>query len=205
MRSILFCGNGMSAEILKKLHGKYKIYVITEFPKDIGLEYADKVEVANAKNPDEALKAAIKLDEEGYKFEAVISLCWDCPLSVALIAEHFNLFGVTPEIANNSSIKPIRSKLFKEAGVPSPKYECCESLEEVKEVVKNRISLPVVFKPLALAGAKGVIRVDDFNEIEKAYEFCTSCSNEKKVLVNEFLDGTEYSTEGLMVIYDRYF
>lgn len=199
MRSILFCGNGMSAEVLKKLHGKYKIYVITEFPKDKGLEYADKVEVANAKNPEEALKAAIKLDAEGYKFEAVISLCWDCPLSVSLIAEHFNLFGVSPEIAKNSSIKSIRSKLFEDAGVPSPKYKCCGSLEEVKEVLSTSISLPIVFKPLALAGAKGVIYVDDINDVEKAYEFCTSCSNEKNVLVNEYIEGTEYSTEGLMV------
>ena len=198
MKSILFCGSGRSAEILKTLHGKYNIYVITEFPNDIGLEYADKIEVATAKNPDEAFEAALKLDKEGYKFDAVISLCWDCPMSVARIAKHFNLFGVTPEVAKNASVKSIRSKLFAEAGVPAPRYKYCNSLEEVKESIKT-LKFPIVLKPLALAGAKGVIRVDNLDELESAYHYCTSFSKESNVIVNEFLVGTEYSTEGLMI------
>lgn len=197
-KRVLFCGNGMSAEILEKLHSIYTIYVITEFINDRGLEYADKVVFANSKNPDEALQAAINLYNDGYVFDAVLSLCWDCPMSVAKIAERFNLFGISYETAKNSTIKSVRSDVFSKNDVPAPKHFLCGNYQEVLESL-NHIDFPIVLKPLSLSSSKGIILVENYESLHESYNYCVSFETSSQILVNEFLKGTEYSTEGLMI------
>jgi len=197
-KKILFCGNGMSAEILKELHKMFSVCVITEFIHDNGLKYADKVVFANTKNYREALETAKKVHKEGFNFDAVLSLCWDCPMSVAAIAEEFNLFGISFDVAKNSTIKSLRSNLFQKHCVPAPKYCLCKTFLDVIDAINN-IGLPVVLKPITQSSSKGVILVEDMEYLASAYRYCLRFSGDNQVLVNEFIKGTEFSTEGLMV------
>lgn len=197
-KRLLFCGNGMSAEILEKLHNEYTIYVITEFINDRGLEYANKVVFANSKNPNEALQAAIDLYNDGYRFDAVLSLCWDCPMSVARIAEKFNLFGISYEVAENSTIKSIRSDIFYQNNIPAPKHFLCNSYQEVL-IALEQLDFPIVLKPLSLSSSKGIVLVEDKESLFTSYNYCVNFDKNSQLLVNEFITGTEYSTEGLMI------
>ncbi|WP_367115882.1 M20/M25/M40 family metallo-hydrolase [Candidatus Symbiopectobacterium sp. PLON1] len=61
-KNILFCGNGLSGEILNDVRNwGYNIFLITEFPYDNGLEYCTEVVEANSKNVSCAVDTARKL------------------------------------------------------------------------------------------------------------------------------------------------
>jgi biotin carboxylase len=207
-KSILFCGNALSSEVFEILHKIYNIYMICEYDDDVGKKYTKKWVVANSKNPKEALSKAIELHDSGYKFDAVLSLCWDSAMSVSLIGEHFNLNVLPFSIARNSTNKIIRSTIFKENNIPAPLFEACKTKEDVENVLK-RIGYPIVLKPINLSAGRGTILVENSEELEQAYndskKFLTENENHMKnsdnqhIILNQFIKGTEYSTEGLMI------
>ncbi|MFA6513882.1 MAG: ATP-grasp domain-containing protein [Patescibacteria group bacterium] len=197
-KRILFCGNGLSCEIIKTLKDSYEIFMISDFSNDIGIEYVDKLIIAESKNPEAALKAAIELSEQGYTFDAVLSLCWDSGMSVSKIAEHFGLPSVPFDVSYRSTIKSLRSKIFEDNNIPAPKYKLSTSKNDFLSKIKE-IGLPVVLKPVNLSSSKGVILLEKMSELENAYNYCTGFAKSQDVIINEYIEGVEYSTEGLMV------
>ncbi|UJF35532.1 hypothetical protein [Paenibacillus hexagrammi] len=152
-RSILFCGNGYSGEILETLAKEYDLYLISSFRNDRGMEHVKKIILANPLDPQSALQAAKSLKEQGCTFDAVLSLCMDTALSVSAIAEHYQLFGVPYQIAQNATIKSIRSRIFETHDVSAPKYRsCCDYADYVKKV--QEIGFPYVIKPLNLFASR---------------------------------------------------
>ncbi len=198
-KTILFCGNGMSGEAIKeiKLMG-YKVILITDFMNDRGIEDADTVIQAETKNVKVALDASIELYKAGHRFDGVLSLCWDCPISVAKIAQYFNLLGITPEVAESATIKSLRSAIFEKYQVPAPRFKLAKNFAEAYQAAQE-IGFPVVLKPLDQSSSKGVILVDTIDHFESAYRYSTSFSIDPHIIVNEYLVGSEHSTEGLMI------
>ncbi len=198
-KTILFCGNGMSGEAIRPIKEMgYKVLLITEFLDDRGVEDADVLIEADTKNPEKALEASIELSNAGHHFDGVLSLCWDTPISVSLIAEHFNLFGISSLIAKHSTYKSLRSAIFHKYNVPAPRFKLAKNLAEVF-CAAEEIGFPVVLKPLNLSSSKGVILVKNEKELSSAYEYSTSFNKDPQVVVDEYLIGTEHSTEGLMI------
>ena len=198
-KTLLICGNGMSGEVIKdiKLWG-YKVALISEFPHEIGVSDADFFYEANTKSCQSALAAADKLYETGVKFDGVISLCWDCASSVATIAEKYNLISVSVETAEKASKKDIRSAAFEAGNVPAPKFRIVSSYEELEDNIKF-FNFPLILKPVDLSSSKGVILVDKPEELRCAYDYAKSFSTSPEIVMNEYLMGSEHSTEGLMI------
>lgn len=198
-KNILFCGNGLSGEILKDVKGwGYSIFMITEFTNDKGLEHCNEVIEANSKDVASALDAAKKLADKGCLFHGVISLCWDTAKSVAAIASHFGLQSISNASATLATDKDLRSKVFEKEGVPAPRFKVCSCLEEVKDFA-NLIHYPIVLKPLNLSSSKGVILIKNERELENGYNYVKHFGSVEKIIANEFILGSEHSTEGLMI------
>lgn len=199
-QTILICGNGMSGEILKELSEVYNVVLISEFNNDRGLEYVNYFIHANSKDPEEALKAAQNIKSKGYDFEAVLSLCWDSSKSVSKIAKHFNLSGISEEVAHNASNKASRSNLFREYNINSPKHAVVNSLDDLYKEISSFI-FPIIIKPLELSSSKGVTVVEKREDLKKSYEYCKSFQNKdnQTVIINEYIIGKEYSLEGLII------
>src|SRR5262245_7086963 len=96
---------------------------------------------------------------------------------------------------------------FEQHGVPSALSRSVSSLEEAQEVVQE-IGLPVVFKPVALAGSIGVVKVERQEDVQHAYGVAAGASvpgtdfknAQHTVLVEEFLSGPEISVEGVVLV-----
>ena len=54
---------------------------------------------------------------------------------------------------------------------------------------------PLVIKPVDSRGARGVLRLTEAVDLNWAYEFSASQSPSGRVMVEEFLDGQQISTE----------
>lgn len=189
----------MSGEIIKDIKSwGYNIALISEFPNEVGVSDADYFVEANTKIPTSALKAACLLHERGISFHGVISLCWDCAVSVALIAEKYGLFGVSMDTAEKTSRKDVRSEAFEKAGVPAPKFRIVTKYDELLRII-DRFQYPVILKPVDLSSSKGVIIVNDENHLEQSFHYARNFSSSPEIIINEYLLGTEHSTEGLMI------
>jgi len=77
--------------------------------------------------------------------------------------------------------------------LPCPKYQ----LVQDASASLNQISFdfPVIVKPVDRSGSKGVYKVDDMDSLRVAVENSNEVSFCKKVIIEEYIEGTEYSVE----------
>lgn len=201
-KTILFCGNGQSEKILPKVKTwGYDILLITDEEIEPGIIDSERVIVARTMDPDAALNAAKLFVKNGYVFHGVISLCWDCPISVAVIAHHFGLFGITVEVAKRSTYKNQRIEALERAGIRVPKHVCVKMSEALHHLGQN-VEYPVVVKPVDLSGSTGVTYVESQECLRPAIDSLRKAALLSKfdlVLVEQFIDGQEISAEGLFV------
>ncbi|MFG2924255.1 ATP-grasp domain-containing protein [Streptomyces sp. NPDC048305] len=88
--------------------------------------------------------------------------------------------------------------LFARHGVPSAASMRARTLLEAG-LATTTLGFPAVIKPAAFAGSIGVIRVDHPEELPAAFAFASQGANRSRedtgVLVEEYLDGPEFSVE----------
>lgn len=198
-KTILFCGNGLSAEAIPRVKALgYNVWVITDFPNDRGLDSADAVRVCVTKDPTEAMAAADSIINQAGRPDGVLSLCWDCAISVALIADKYKLLGVSVQTAQKATLKSLRSRAFAEASVPSPRFFHVSRYDQLHPAAAS-LGFPLVIKPIELSSSKGVRLVESPDELDEAFEAACLLSRFREVILNEYLEGTEHSTEGLMI------
>ena len=146
------------------------------------------------------IKNIEKMIEIGKKFQVdgVMTHGVEIPHVVARIAEALNTPGLKPDIADRATNKLLRSKCFKKNNVPSPKFIFVKSKQEAIIKSKN-LKFPLVIKPIDSSGARGVSKINKSDEIPKKYDEATSFSNNKIVLLEEFIDGPQISTESIII------
>ena len=86
-------------------------------------------------------------------------------------------------------------KRMQEAGLSGPDF--CVVSREMAKNFRPVFPFPVVVKPTDRSGSRGVKRVDGQKQLRRAMEDAFSCSFEKKVIVEEWIEGKEYSCECL--------
>jgi len=113
---------------------------------------------------------------------------------VARLCEELGLHGVGSECAKRFTNKIQMRTALKVAGLNMPAFVQCESLAECVESAET-IGWPVMIKPPASQSSLGVSRVDNPTQLAAAFEVAASLGD-GTVLVEEFLDGPEFTVEG---------
>ncbi|MBI2508151.1 ATP-grasp domain-containing protein [Candidatus Woesearchaeota archaeon] len=119
----------------------------------------------------------------------------------AIISKKLNLPGVNPDAIKNCRDKSLQRIILQENNIGIPKFYVCESEKESAAASKS-IGYPVIVKPVMGTGSVGVKLCININEVaEHTKHLLKQKTNERgmpvpqKVLVEEFLDGEEYSVE----------
>lgn len=128
----------------------------------------------------------------------IFSHAVDLPHVVASVAQQLGLPGLAPDVAVRATNKWRRYQCLESHGVPCPKFALVHSIEEAQGVAAE-FGYPVVLKPLESAGARGVRKVNTVGELDTAFRCALEFSSEPSVLVEEFLQGWEISTESVIV------
>ena len=115
-------------------------------------------------------------------------------ITVNFVAEGLGLVGNGMESAIHATNKHLMRLAFEKAGLPS-----CKSILVTEDSDLNTLPLsyPVIVKPTDRSGSRGIRKVTDPKELPEAVAFAREPSFEKKVLVEEFAEGREYSVEYL--------
>jgi biotin carboxylase len=172
-----------------------KVIAVDGNPNAPGLSLADIGITGDIKN----VEAMIEIGKE-YEIDGVMAHAVEIPHVVAKVARALGLPGLDPEVAERATNKLKRIKWLTEHGIPCPKFETATTVEEAK-IRAERLGFPCVFKPLDNAGARGVIKVCNKDEIEDAFNHTDSYTQQDILLIEEYLEGNELSTES--IIYDN--
>lgn len=102
----------------------------------------------------------------------------------------------TEEVTTN---KYLMRQAMKEAGVDSPNFMLVDknmTLQDVKAAIKE-FTYPLIVKPIDLSSSRGVFKIEAESNLEEAIEYAMSWSEEKKIILEEFVDGPEYSGDSI--------
>lgn len=128
-----------------------------------------------------------------YGIDAIVTAATDKPLvMMARIAEKYGFPFYSVETAQWSTDKFQMKQRFVEGGVPCAKGRLVKSVEETADMV-----YPVIVKPRDNSGSRGVKLCRSKEELAASMSEAFEVSKLDTVLVEEYIEGPEYSIEGL--------
>lgn len=128
------------------------------------------------------------------KPDAVVSIASDLAIiTVNYLAKNLGLICNSEHSVLISTNKYEMRKSFRTAGIPIPAF--CEVGEETSLEEITGLRFPVIVKPTDRSGSRGITKVDSEKKLKVALESDLEYSFEKKAMVEEYLEGDEYSCE----------
>ena len=130
---------------------------------------------------------------EKYGIDAIVTAATDKPLvMMARVAEKYGFPFYSVETAQWSTDKFQMKQRFIEGGVPCAKGRLVKSVSEVED-----FEYPVIIKPRDNSGSRGVKLCRSKEELAVSMADALEYSRLDSVLVEEYIEGPEYSIEGL--------
>ena len=130
---------------------------------------------------------------EKYGINAIVTAATDKPLvMMARLAEKYGFPFYSVETAQWSTDKFQMKERFELGGVPHAQGRLISKVEEAEGLV-----FPVIVKPRDNSGSRGVKLCRDKNELQISIDEALENSKLDTVLVEEFIEGPEYSIESL--------
>lgn len=200
--SCLILGAGLMQKpaILSARECGYKTFVIDADDKAVSIPYADAFKKIDLKAKEEILEYAKELKEKE-NLAAVFTAGTDFSASVSYVCEKLGFSAHSFEAALNASIKTQMRECFEKAGVPSPKFVKVgksDINENLLSEILNKLSLPLVVKPVDNMGARGCRMVRSDVEFLPAIKIAVETSRTGFAIVEEYMDGPEFSIDSLI-------
>ena len=173
-------------------------------PSAVCAAEADEFVCIDLKDTARLIDYARYLQQNG-GLDAVFTAATDFSAAVAAIAAACGLRGHTLEAALNATDKVRMRECFRKAGVPSPAFieltaadlaAPANTLEQWIGELAGRF--PLVVKPVDNMGARGCSLVKNLSELRKAAATALQYSRSGRVIVEEYIEGSEFSIEGLV-------
>ena len=162
----------------------------------------------------------VRFWDEGHSLEAILATCRADPIHgiiavgdhptilAARVAQELGLPGNPPDAVRASRNKLASRVAFQSAGLLTPTFFEV-SMAADPSALAARLTYPAVLKPLALAGSRGVMRVDQASDFVWAFERLAGLLkapdilNERdevhgRALVESYIPGNEFAIEGVM-------
>ena len=189
-KSILIFGLGFLQKSLIarcKVKGLYTIG-IDPCEDAVCKDDVDIFEVVGGQDYEKTLEVAKRYDVAG-----VITTATDKPLvMMARVAEALHLPFYSVKTAQWSTDKYQMKQRFMLGGVPFAKGKLAKTIDDVSDFV-----FPVIVKPRDNSGSRGVKLCCDKQELQECINEALEFSHLDTVLVEEFIEGQEYSIESI--------
>lgn len=194
-RLLVLAAGILQVPVIKKAKEKgYYVIVVDGDSNAIGLQYADKAICANITDEEIMLEIAREQHVDG-----VIHPCSEVSMNVmGRINDELSLTGITKEQAIRATNKHLMREAFEKGNAPSPKSILTDSAEDAWEHLQNDFSTDGILKPSRNSGSRGIAKVvRDMNKADfvNAYNIALNESRDKSVLIEQFIEGPEFSIE----------
>ena len=186
-------------------------------PSAVCAAEADEFVCIDLKDTARLIEYARYLQQNG-GLDAVFTAATDFSAAVAAVAAACGLRGHRPEAALNATDKVRMRECFRKADVPSPAFAELTAgdmavaaptgmntggLAAVPDLLEARLGelagrFPLVVKPADNMGARGCSLVNDLAGLRDAAGTALRYSRSGRVIVEEYIQGSEFSIEGLI-------
>jgi biotin carboxylase len=117
-----------------------------------------------------------------------------CVPTICYIAEKLQLISNSYASSIISTNKYEMRKCFSKANLSSPKFT---AMSEFNFSNLNNFKYPLIVKPTDRSGSRGVHKVVNLVELKEAFYLAIKESIEKRVIIEEFIEGIEISVESI--------
>jgi biotin carboxylase len=127
------------------------------------------------------------------KVDGIISFSLESALpTISYVAAKLGLVSNSEESIKLTQSKFAQRQALEKAGIPVPKYYLIENASDLE---KTQFRYPVIVKPVDSGGSQGICKVERPEELGKAYKYAIDYSRTSKAIIEEFVDGREFSVE----------
>lgn len=176
--------------ILKAKEMGYTTHVFAWKANDVGEKEADYFYPISIIEKEKILEKCKEINICG-----ICSIASDlASITVNYVAQNLGLVSNSLECTKKSTNKYLMRKCFEENNDPSLKYCLVSTIDEIDYCT---LCFPLIVKPLDRSGSRGISKVHNINELIIAIDNAKKEGFEKKVLIEEFAEGKEYSVECL--------
>jgi biotin carboxylase len=176
----------------------YRVLATDKNPKAVGAGVADEFLPLCAHTPEETVRGLLKWKENGGNPAGVLCVALDAPHTAAAVGKALGLPTVSEKTARLTTDKLAMKERFRERGIPIPWFCQVRDEDDVRRAIQEH-GYPLVIKPVDSRGARGVLRLTDGVDLAWAYAVSEAESPTGRVMLEEYLDGPQISTEGLMI------
>ncbi len=199
-KTLLIVSGGIEAADAAKRAKELGHYVVVSDrdPQAPGFQFADSCLIADVYGANETASAAERYSRKIRRIDGVICVAADAPVTAATVAQRLGLPGISIESAELACDKLAMKRRFAQAGVPVPWFAEVSTPQALQRIAIER-GRDLVIKPVDSRGSRGVQRVAQVADLDKAFAFARSHSPSERVMVEQFLDGPQVSTESVIV------
>lgn len=177
--------------ILKAKELGYETHVFAWKDGSIGEKTADFFYPISIVEKDEILEICKKI-----KPDAVLTIASDlATITVNYVASKLGLTCNSLECTEISTNKYKMRQAFKAANIPVPKFEIVD--ESTNLDVLNNMEYPLIVKPTDRSGSRAINKILKKEELPNAIKDAVQNSFEKKAIIEEYIDGDEFSAESI--------
>ena len=172
----------------------FYVVVIDYDPNAVGIPFADEYFNVSTIDADGVAEVAKKIKPNG-----IMTLATDMPMrSVAMASAVCGLPGISMDTAIKSTDKGEMIKAFEAHGVEHPWYYVVKNNGELDDI-KSKLTFPCIMKPTDSSGSRGVVLVNNFDELKNDYTYTRQQSRDGRVIIEEYMSGNEVSVEIIVV------
>ena len=137
------------------------------------------------------------------KIKGITSFSLESALpTVVYVAQRLGLVSNSEESLALTQSKYSQRQALEKARIPVPKYFL---IENEADLAKVRCRFPVIVKPVDSGGSQGICKVDSMEKLLESYRYAIEYSRTSKAIVEEYVDGREFSVEYISYKGKHYF
>lgn len=155
-----------------------------------GIPFADKFVVADILDKETVLEIA-----EDERVDGVLSCASDTPLHTqAYICDTLRFYGLSSEAADLASNKLLMKERFVRHGVNTAKHIRYEKGDRLGDKLAG-LRFPLMIKAVDLQGSRGIYRVNDIEEAQRALGIVWTYSRSNVCVIEEYIEGLEFGAQ----------
>ena len=126
--------------------------------------------------------------------DGVCSIASDlASITVNYVAEKLGLPCNQTKFTNIQTNKYAMRQALMDAGLPCPKFVLADENFNLSKL--DEFKFPIIVKPTDRSGSRNIMKLESTDGVMKAVEEACATSFEHKAIIEEYLDGDEYSME----------
>lgn len=205
MKTTIILGGGHEQEKIYKIakENQFKIIGVDKKANFFCKKYCNFVINESIKNPKEIFSKIkeIKKTFNRLKIIGVLSISSDIPYTVAYLSKKFNLPSIKISSAITASNKILMKKKFVLHNIPTANFFVFKDFKSFFTKYK-KLKKKYILKPSNSRGSRGIFVIKkniNINLLKKNFLIAVNESSEKKVILEEYLDGPQLSAEGIFI------